>query len=218
MELDDMKLAWQTLDRRLDLQTVLNLQLLKEGKFDKMRTSLRPMRWAQILSIVSACALIVFAASIWATHWQQPLVLVSGLIMHIYGIAVCIACGRTLALISGIDYSAPVLSIQQQLATLRAFYLRCSFWLGNAWWLLWMPFAVLGWAWAGVPSAFYERVMPILIGSTFIGIAGICLTSWLHRRWQRNRPDQAPTLENQSVRGIAKAQKFLDEIVRFEKM
>ncbi len=44
MELDDFKQAWQSLDRRLEQQHVLNLQLFKDGKLDETRRGLRPLK------------------------------------------------------------------------------------------------------------------------------------------------------------------------------
>lgn len=37
MELDEMKLAWKALDRRLDQQNALSLQLFRDGRMDKLQ-------------------------------------------------------------------------------------------------------------------------------------------------------------------------------------
>ena len=50
MELDDMKLAWQTLDRRLDLQNALFLHQFKQDRLDKTHSLERsfPTRGAPV--------------------------------------------------------------------------------------------------------------------------------------------------------------------------
>ena len=43
MELDELKTAWQSLDRRLQQQNALNFQLLRSHRVDAMRRGLRPL-------------------------------------------------------------------------------------------------------------------------------------------------------------------------------
>ena len=44
MELDELKQAWQTLDRHLARQHDLQWQILRDRKLDKVRDHLRPHR------------------------------------------------------------------------------------------------------------------------------------------------------------------------------
>ena len=60
MELDELKSAWQTLDRRLERQSALNLHIFVEGKLDKVRASLRRLYWGKIVQILFGDALIYF--------------------------------------------------------------------------------------------------------------------------------------------------------------
>ena len=53
MELDDMKLAWQTLDRRLELRNALDMDLLRERKLDKMKSGLRPLLFGQAIQLAA---------------------------------------------------------------------------------------------------------------------------------------------------------------------
>ena len=52
MELDDFKQAWQSLDRRLEQQHVLSQQLFKDGKLDRTRRGLRPLKLGQGVQIL----------------------------------------------------------------------------------------------------------------------------------------------------------------------
>jgi hypothetical protein len=79
MELDDLKTAWQTLDRRLDAQTALNLHIFKDGKLDKARRGLQPLAWGQALQILCGVALIVWAVPFWSAHLDVSHLLLAGI-------------------------------------------------------------------------------------------------------------------------------------------
>lgn len=63
MELDELKTAWQTLDRRLQQHNAINLQLFKDRKLDKARSSLRPLFWGQIAQMLFGLCFIVLGVS-----------------------------------------------------------------------------------------------------------------------------------------------------------
>ena len=143
MELDDMKLAWQTLDRRLDLQNALNLHQFKESKLDKARSSLRPLYWGQIVQILFGDAMILFGIFASMRYHAVPHLLICSLCILLYGVLIIIFGGVTLGRISRIDYAAPVLDIQKQVDTLRRTYVFTGLCAGLPWWLLWIPIFVL---------------------------------------------------------------------------
>ncbi|MEO7935289.1 MAG: hypothetical protein ABIR27_03440, partial [Dokdonella sp.] len=68
MEFDDMKAAWQTLDRRLGQQHALNLQLFRDSRADKARSGLRPLFWGQIAQIFFGMLMILLGVSVWSNH------------------------------------------------------------------------------------------------------------------------------------------------------
>jgi hypothetical protein len=218
MEIDEMKQAWQTLDRRLEEQSALSGHLFRESRVEKAERGLRPMIWRMRLQVLFGIAFIVLGAVAWSGHLHVPIVLASGLAMHLYGILMIIAAGRTLLLIRGIDYAAPVLEIQQAIARIRQFHLRCHLWLGNAWWFLWMPAVVDGWIAAGLPMQFVERAMPMYVWGTVIGIVGLAIMIGLDR-FVAARPALAAKLDYYGgfSRELQKVSAFLDEIARFEK-
>lgn len=218
MELDDLKLAWQSLDRRLNLQLALNLQQFRQNRFDQLRRGLWPMRIGQIARILFGIVLVAFAAPVWVEYWQQPVLVFCSLIVHLYGLALCVTGARVLWLTMSLDYSASVLVIQPQLAGLRSFYLRSSFWLGNAWWVLWAPLLVLciPYSEPRIPNSLYRLVWPQLAVFSAFGVAGLLTAIWLYRLWRRSNPDAVRRFEDRSSRGIANASRVLDEIARFE--
>ena len=218
MELDDFKQAWQTLDRRLERQNAINLRLYSDGKLDKARAGLRPLVWGQALQMGFGVLLMLIAGSFWVDHRDVPHLLLSGLVVHAYGLAITILGGVTLGMISRIDYAAPVLGIQQQLARLRRFYIRGGLVAGLAWWLLWIPLVTMGLMAAFGADLYANAPSAIWIGVA-VGIAGLAATAGFHR-WSRHpsRPHVTQAVDD-SLTGssLRKAQRLLDELAQFER-
>lgn len=119
MELDEMKQAWQVLGRQLERHDALALQLLREGRLDKLRRGLRRLGWGQALQLAVGVALMFWGIGFWATHaaiWQA---VACGLAMQAIGTLTCAFSVRLLVMQQGIDYAAPVLAIQRRLARMR---------------------------------------------------------------------------------------------------
>ena len=87
MDTDELKAAWQALERRMTLQDQLSLHLFREGRLEKARHSLRPLFWGQLIQIAFGVAMIVLGVSCWTPHRDLPVLLVSGIIVHAYGVA-----------------------------------------------------------------------------------------------------------------------------------
>ena len=68
MELDDMKLAWQTLDHRLQQQYALNVQILRDTRMETARRGLRPLAWGQLLQMAIGMAGIALFAPVWVVE------------------------------------------------------------------------------------------------------------------------------------------------------
>lgn len=212
MELDEMKLAWQTLGRRLDKQYALNLQLFRDGRMDKLRRGLRPLVWGQAIQMVIGLLLAGVAVAFWTSHGRVTHLLVCGLLVHLYGVLLIAFSARNLYLIQRIDYATPVLKIQRQLADLRAWRVRVetpvNAILGC---FVWIPVMWMNFAWYGIDlwsrSFFYWS-----ISSSLVGLAVVVLVVWLMRR-----AGMARKMEDHAAgRGLQKAEAVLQEIARFE--
>ena len=217
MELDELKVAWQTLDRRLQQQNTLSLHVFTERRLDQARSRLRPLVWGQIVQMLCGLLLVLAAVGFWTAHRDVPHLLAAGLIVHAYGVATIAFGGITLGLIGRIDYAAPVLAIQKQLAQLRSFYIRNGMIAGLSWWLLWVPLMMMFFM-SVFGADLYANAPSVIYGGTAIGVAGLLATWWL-QRWSRDprRPRLAKFMHG-SMTGAAlrRAQAQLDEIVRFE--
>ena len=184
MELDELKQAWQTLDRRLQQQHSLQFAELHERTAGKIRSRLRPLFWGQLLQMLFGIAAIVVGVAIWNTMWMLTPALIGGIVVHVYGIATTAVSGLVLQRIVRIDSSLPVLELQQRLAQLRKTYVISGAVAGLPWWLLWMVPPVIA---ASLQNAQHgtEGLPAWLWMSIAVGVLGLLATwgfhHWLHR-------------------------------------
>jgi hypothetical protein len=222
MELDELKQAWQTLDQRLQQQTALQAQWLRDKGIDKMKTSLRPLLWGQIVSVLFGLCMLLLAIDVWPSHRDVPHLLAAGIVVHVYGIATIIAGGIVCGMIAGIDHAAPVLQLQQRLARLRKAYIIGGMCVGLPWWVLWVPFImVLAMSVAGIDIYAIARSNGPLHNwlniSMAVGVLGLLATWWFHR-WSRQpgRAALAQRLEDGAAGGsLRKAQAELNALKRY---
>ena len=217
MELDDMKLAWQTLDRRLELRNALDLELRKERKLDKMKSGLRPLVIGQAVQMALGILMIVLFAPIWARHLATPHLLVYGLSLHAYALMMILAAARDLQLIRSIDYSSPVLEIQKRIAELRAWHLRIGPYFAIVGCVMWVPITLVVFYWLGADIWVHApQVVYWLVASSFVCVA----VTWGFLRWLRSSKTRfaRSVAEGAGGKSVLRAQAALAEIARFEQM
>lgn len=211
MELDEMKLAWQMLDRRLEQQHALNLQIFRDGRLDKLRHGMRPLVWGQVIQMAFGILFAGVAVAFWTARLHVLHLLVCGLLVHVYGLLLIVFAARNLYLIQRIDYAAPVLAIQRRLADLRAWRVRVeapvNAVLGC---FVWIPVIWMNLAWYGIdlwsPTFIYWS-----LACALVGLALVMLVVWLMRRAGLARKIE----DNAAGRSVQKAQAMLDELARF---
>ncbi len=212
MELDDMKQAWAGLDQRLDKQYALNFQLLRDGKLDKARRGLRPLVWGQAIQLTIGVLITFWAGAFWATRWHVMHLLICGLLVHLYGILLIVFAARVLYLIQRMDYAAPVLVIQRQLADLRSWRVRVEAPVyGVLGCFIWIPVTWMSLAWYGI-DLWSPGFMLWAIASSLVGLAAVVLVVWLMRRAGMARKIE----DNAAGRSLQKAEAMLVDIARFE--
>ncbi len=215
MELEEMKLAWETLNQQLKRQNAISLAMYTDHKLTAVRSRLRPLFMGQILQLLFGLCFLLLAGALWSTRPAAVSVIVAGIVVQAYGIACLIMAGVVMRTISNIDYAGSVLEIQEKLARIRRAYIVGSIVGGLTWWFLWVPLLMV--LAALVHVNLYANV-PLLvwIGSS-IGIAGLLVTVWLYRY---SRDTSHPALRrfvDQAVvgRSLQRAQAQLDEIRQF---
>ncbi|HEY6544872.1 MAG TPA: serine/threonine protein kinase [Dokdonella sp.] len=214
MELDDLKLAWKALDRRLEQQDALNLQLLRDARMDRARRGLRPLVWGQAAQMLVGGAGAFALGSYWPDHATNLPVLLSALVLHAYCIGLIVAGGVVQGHVARIDYASPVVAIQQHLLKLRRAYLLGGWIAGLPWWFLCAPLLVVLSDGAVLVRA--PRLVPILLAVGCVGLAG----TWLFHRWVHSprRAALGRRLDDGAAgTSIRRASAALDELARFER-
>jgi len=217
MEADELKIAWQNLDRRLSQQNTLQLALLRERKLDRARGGLRPLIWGQVLQMVLGIALIVLGVNCWTHNLHSAGLLISGILVHAFGLLHVIMAGLTLGLAGTINYDAPVLRIQKQFARLLKVYVLNANLCGAPWWILWVLVVI---AVAGLNPNTAQVQTPLWIWISLALGAGGWLGTWAWL-WHRRHAPAKPAAEGEPCVGdggdsIRRSQRVLDEIAAFE--
>ena len=215
-ELDDLKAAWQTLNRNLERQHSLALHQFKETRLGRFRAGFRLLVAGQIIQLIVGVLLAIFGGSFWVDHIRLPHLVFYGLAVHAYGIRFIVFAARDLFLISRLDYTTPVLTLQKQIADLRTWHVRAAIWFGVAGCFIWIPLILILFyklgadVWARNPD-----VVGWFIASGFVCLAVLYGIIFWSRRPGRER--FARSLESSSAgRSVNRAQALLDEIARFE--
>ena len=219
MELDDLKTAWRDLERRLDESEATARALQRDIKMDRARTALRRMSWGQAVLAAIWIAVAVIVARFWIEQRATPHLLIAGLALHLYAVLGIISSAVQMAWIAGIDYAAPVVTLQRKLATLRRARLCSQLVLGLPMWVLWVVATMVGAKWLLDIDLYAESPGWIHVCAA-IGIVGIVLTLWLPRRLVRTPRGSRfvqRMVDDLTGRSLVRVTGELDEIARFSR-
>ena len=218
MELDEMKSAWQTLDRHMARQHEIHLQLYRESRLDKLRHGLRPLLWGQWVQLALGVALLLAGVAFWSTHRWSAGWIACGIVTQAFGILVVAFSARVVSLIQGIDYASPVLEIQHRLATLRQWRVRVEApvfaTLGS---FIWVPL-VLMWfqqMFDGSGGDLLKVAPGLAFSLTLAGAVSLVLT-WGTYGVLRYAGKRAWLERNFVGRSLLRAEAMMDEVRRFE--
>ncbi|TWT98052.1 Serine/threonine-protein kinase PknB [Botrimarina colliarenosi] len=180
--------------------------LTRRQLMERVERSLQPLFWWQVLQVLFGVALIAVGVQCWARNTQVAHRVVSGVILHVYGVIVISQALLVCTRIRRIDYSKSVVDISDKLDSLRSGYLRAGVIIGFIWWLMWIPVAVaLGFDVVLHPNSLYP--------SLIIGIIGFGVSLGLYWRALRSGNPSAESWRRKLSGGsIATAYLALDEI------
>lgn len=218
MELDEMKQAWQALDRRLAQQHALNLELHRERVLDRMRHGLRPLRWGQWVQFAFGAVFLLIGVSFISSHLGVAHWVICGALVQLLGILMMAFAGRILSLLHGMDYGMPVLDIQRRLAELRRWRTKVEapvFTTVGA--FIWVPLLLMffqlsfdpsgGDVWDAAPGLVWNLVLSGFVSLVIAWGAYALLRFFGKRDW----------LERNFVgRSLLQAEAMMDEVRRFE--
>lgn len=155
------------------------LLLSRRELMNRVESALRPLFRGQIIQILIGVAIIVLGAQCWARNMNVPHRLVSGVILHVYGLLIIAAAASVCTRIKRIDYSQPVDQVRNKLDDVKNVYLRFGSLIGFPWWLMWLP-VVVAFGFDGVmhPNS--------LIPSLVVGVIGLVVSYWLYFKVKRS--------------------------------
>jgi len=217
MELDDLKTAWRELDRKLDDNRALNLQVFRELKLDKTRSALRQLAAGPLAELLLNGLGLLLLGSFLADHFETAKYAIPALVLHAAVLLLLAADLRQLVRIARIDWAAPVVQIQRDLAELRAARIRTTQLTLLFAPLLWTPLVIV--AAKGLLGFDLYLLGPAYIAwNIAFGLAVIPLGLWAARRLAgRLSPNFLQRLaDDVAGRSLATALGHLEEIARFE--
>ena len=222
MELDEMKLAWRQLERRLDQHETLQRQLYRERRLDRLQHGLRPLVWGQSTQIACGIFFMLLGIDFWSSHALSLHILTWGISVQAFGMLMILSAARNLQLVKRIDYALPVLEIQRRLAALRVWRVRveapvfsvigCFIWIPLM--LIWFQ-----WDWDALGSsgpdfwARFPEIGPHFLFSGAVSLLLVFATYGLLRRLGRRSWME----DNFAGSSVCKAEAVLGEIERFER-
>ncbi len=215
LELDDLKSAWQSLDRKLDLQNALLLDQAREKRFKTLGRRLLPLRFGKAVQMMFGALLILPSVSVWGEYRLGSLLFWSAIAMHVYGVVLIILGGIMQGKLSEFDRGESVLENQRRLASARRFQVLSGMAVGLPWWFIWVPFsAVIVAAVADIDM--YAKAPGVMAWMFFGGVAGWALTIVVYR-WAMQKPKWAARMERSAAgRSFERAKQTLDELNAFE--
>jgi len=213
LELAELKSAWRALDAKLERQNARERFAFKQGGLRRARLHLLPLYIEAVLEILLGLAFAVLAGGFWTGHLAEPVVLVAGLALHVYGIAMIALASRSLVLLARLDFAAPVLAIQRDLAAIEVHRTRAALALGLPWWVLWLALLVCL-ARAFPEIDLYARAPAWVLGNLAVGLIGIAISLLVVRRIRRRNPVHDTTTLGWLLR---RARRQVEEVERFER-
>jgi hypothetical protein len=184
-----------------------------------MRTELRRLSFLLTVELLSGILATLLLGSFLADHLDRARFAVPALVLHAVAVFTIAAAARQLVWVGRLDYAAPVVTIQHNLAGLRAERVRTSRLLLLLSPLLWTPLAIV--AAQGLFGFDVVRGFgPLWVASNLaFGLAAIPLAIWATRcfvegfggsRFVKQLADDI------AGRSLARAKDQLEEIARFE--
>jgi hypothetical protein len=219
MELDDLKQTLRAMEQRLAHESRLNLEARREQNRARVQSSLWPLYATHAGEILLGLLLALAVGPFWVSRLDEPHLLIAGVIVHVYAVAIIALSGWTLGLLLALDFSAPVVAIQERLARVRRAYIRTALIVGMPWCLLWIPFGMLFFEMLGFDIyASFSRAW--FFSNVAVGAIIMLGTLWLTRGlWYRSSDAaKARNLEESwGGKRLLNVQRFLDELAEFAK-
>lgn len=143
MELDELKIAWSELGRRVEQQDLQVAELRRHNAVHGLRARLRLVTAGQVVQVLIGLLLAVWGGGTWVDHLGSWHLFACGLALHLYGIALIASATLLLTRVAAIDYARPVADIQHAILRLRRARIRTERILLAIGGVIWVPIMLL---------------------------------------------------------------------------
>ncbi|MEO0974864.1 MAG: hypothetical protein AAFX85_17385 [Pseudomonadota bacterium] len=217
MELDELKTSWKDMHDTLRVQNLHLKEWVSRQRASEVQLALRPLQHWQIFQVVVGVILAAIGGQFWVPRMEDPLLLTCGLVVHAYGVALIIYGLNVLLRFGEINFSAPLIELQNRIARLERSYVMSGWALGLPWWLLWIPMAVVGLTLGGIELG---RTNPAgwVTANVIVGIVGMLLTVGAYRWALRSADENVRRRVLRITRGeyLDRANRLLEELDSFK--
>jgi hypothetical protein len=217
MDIEELKLAWQKLETQMQQQNDRHSALLRDNRVQQLRTGMLPLALSYFATMLLGMLGIFIISLDKPSTPVTDVVWYCGMLSGSYCVSVVALAFVALLRYGQIDYAAPVVRIQEQLARLHKAHVQCGMFASASWLLLWLPFAVvIFFNFTGVDLT--EHMPPaFLIANIIVGAIGVGI-AWRMYRWAMRSPG-APlaTRIRDALTGatLRRAQAEVDALKRF---
>lgn len=180
----DIRQLWAEVSQRLDAQD----RLVRADRDARRNRGATRSAWPAILGqagqIAFGMLVILFVVGLWATLPTDPIVLLCGALLHLYGIATIAMAGQAIVRIRAIDFDRPLFESQLSLARAEKTLVLSRMVAGQPWWFLWIAVGVVLAGKAGIAfSARGASITLAMLGVSMVGmIVTLAVRAWLIRR------------------------------------
>lgn len=217
MELEDLKTAWQQLEHRVEVAEIRLHEYREQRTVGALRRLLMRMTAGQAIQAVLSVMAIAVAAPFWIQHRHIPHLLIAGLTLHIYGVAMVCSCVVQILLIGQIYYTESVVMCQRRTLEFQRLRVLSSLALGLPWWILWIPVTMVG-AERFMGTDLYQVSPGWIQVSLVIGLCGIGASIGVARRLAAHPPESKAlrnVIDSLSGCSLARTIRQFEEIQRF---
>ena len=218
MDIDELKTAWRALDERVSQSLALNLQTRRDYTMDRARASLNVLAWSPRGNLAMNVIAAVVDGAFLARHMHEARFAVPAALLLGVAIVAIVWHARQLALLSRIDYSGPVVTIQRTLAEVYAMRVRESRWILVSGPLLWTPGLIVVAGLIGIDLYAVVNGLWIIVNLLF-GAAVLAAGFWFSRRYAAQLKESTAAkrmADSFAGASLTRAMKLVDEISEFE--
>lgn len=220
MELDELKAAWQVLDRRVERLDALELGRQPQSRLSGIQRSLRWLQLGQGLQLLTGVILCLIFAPYWVAHRAEPQWLICGLALHGYGVLLIAFSINAMLRLRQLDYGAPLLAIRQRMAELARWKLSVE-WpvLASFGCFIWIPLTLV--LFGSIGADLWRHAPGVVVGFIASGFACLGLVVTGLRMIARAGRDPAANRWGQWLRDsalggpIVRAERELAELEAF---